>query len=695
MRDRGARPRGYTHRIKRFYLASSNAWLYLAVLITFATYVRGINLMLLHDDVINALWMRNYTPLNIFAPFTFGGAWARPLANALWLLVRDTFGGFDPAIIHAINILLHTLCAALTGKIAMQLFQRLNGTPASTWMGALAALIFGLFPFSFQTVLWAGAIYHPLMSAGGLIALWQSLKPTQTFASRSGILLMLILADLSHDAGFQFALLFMWVHLILAWIERQRFGRRRLGRSMLSLGLIAVAFALLYRWLLQRQGVPASANGTIALQPLTDSWKNFIIFAQGWVYWLVIPLRQWLGLTDAAPTWIAALFAASFLAVGWLIRRLPWLLLMLGAWLILSLPAILLLDEAYVRFGPRLLYSSAIVVAWFWVFGLMAIAPTWTRAHPSRRVGQIALVLVWLIVSVWDIRYIAIRLRETERLTPGLRQLIQQARTSRSTDDILLINLPWWNAPTNPSFWVGAEGMPLFQHLGAPAWTWVGMQAGGNGIERNTAYITHIASRGQFGDWVYGTPGDEVDDTGLRSRLLDNLNAQHTRYVNRFVYDDPGVRLQPLAELRAEATTTPAHYALTNEQNPSDRMAVTTQPIAQRCANHVLLYIDWHLPAKLSTDVAVFVHGLNAAGEQVLVADVDPIGGYLPISQWPAPFTVHEQREILIPPNVTAVTTLQIGLYRRDNGQRLVVTHLDGTRVENDAILAPIEGCPS
>jgi len=682
--------RGYTHFIKRFHLVPAKGLLYLAVLVTFATYARGINLMLLHDDVINALWMRNYTPLSIFAPFTFGGAWARPLANSLWLLVRDAFGVFDPAIIHAINILLHTLCAALTGKIAIQLAQRINGQSASLWVGALAALIFGLFPFSFQTVLWAGAIYHPLMAACGLIALWLSLKPNQTAASQIGILLALILADLSHDAGFQFALLLGWVHLLLAWIER-----RRIDRNMIGLGLIAVVFALFYRWLLQRQFAPDNTNGTVTLQPLADVWKNFIIFAQGWVYWLVVPLRQWLGLTDAAPAWIAALFAASLGLVGWLLHRWRALLLLLGAWLILSLPAILLLNEAYVRFGPRLLYSSAIVVAWFWAFGLMALAPTRKRALPLRRISQIAMALVWLIVSVWDIRYVTTRLRETERLTPGLRQLIQQVRTSQDNNDLLIINLPWWNAPSNPSFWVGAEGMPLFQHLGAPAWTWVGMQAGGNGIERNTAYLTHIASRGQFGDWVYGTPGDEVDDAGLRARLLDNLQSPHTRYINRFVYDAPGVRLQPLAELRLEPTRIPAQYTFTDEKNPNNRMEIIAQPVAHRCDTRILLNLDWHLPAKLRADVAVFVHGLNAAGEQVLVADVDPVGGYLPISQWPAPFTVHEQREIRLPEDGRDVNTLQIGLYRRDNGQRLVVTRLDGSRVENDAVLTPIEGCAS
>ena len=647
--------------------------------------------MLFHDDVVNALWMRGYSTITIFAPYTFGGAWARPLANALWLFVRDRFSYFDPAAIHSLNVIFHVISTMLVGAMIARITRQIvpviqlgdvgSGRVGYKWpstvyiTAAIAALLFGLYPFSFQTVLWAGAIYHPVMVAFGLLALWLSLTPTPNATTRVISLLALLFSALSHDVGFQFAVVVVWVHMALAWIKR-----RRLNSFTMIQALVVIALALLYRVLLQRQ---TGDIHNVTLQPIASVFKNLIVFMQGWVYILVIPLRQWLGLTDDAPQLIVALFVISVLLGLWALHRARIAamgVILLGIWLILSVPNLLLLDEAYVRFGPRLLYSSTIAVVGYWALLLAMLMQL-------RWLWRGLVLMGVLVLSIWCIRYIDMRLRETERLTPGLRMLSDQVSHSFQGTDIVLINMPWWNAPSNPSFWVGAEGMPLFQHLGAPAWTWVGMQTRqlgpetvAYGVERETSYVSHIPSRGQFTDWVYGTPGDELDDAALRARLFADLQTE--RYINRFVYDPPGVRMQRLAQMRRSALGWVTQYTYKDEENALYAGAANVY----RCGDVVQLGLDWRISETLKSDLAVFVHGVNTAGEQVLVADADPVGGYLPLNHWPAPLSIFEIREIRVPSDVHDLRAIQIGIYRRDNGQHLVVTRADGTRVDGYAM---------
>jgi len=91
----------------------------LLLLAVFALYAPALGVALLHDDAANAFWLQPQRWANLFAfDAAAGGAAARPLANALWLLTRDLFGWFSPPIIHAWNIWLHVLNTALVWALA-------------------------------------------------------------------------------------------------------------------------------------------------------------------------------------------------------------------------------------------------------------------------------------------------------------------------------------------------------------------------------------------------------------------------------------------------------------------------------------------------------------------------------------------------------------------------------------------------
>lgn len=121
------------------------------VLAIFALYAPAIRLMLFHDDAANIVWMNAFNMLSIFSMAGQTGASARPVVNLLWVLTREVFGWYIPAIIHAWNVWLHVLNTALVAALALRLGRRFH--IRGLLFPALSALIFGLFPFSYQAVL--------------------------------------------------------------------------------------------------------------------------------------------------------------------------------------------------------------------------------------------------------------------------------------------------------------------------------------------------------------------------------------------------------------------------------------------------------------------------------------------------------------------------------------------------------------
>lgn len=650
----------------------------LVVLGVFALYAPALQLMLIHDDAINAIWMNRYSLLSIFtADYAAGGASARPLSNALWILTRDVFGGYQPPLIHAWNLWLHTLNVALAGSLAARLGRRFG--LKGVLFPVLVALIFGLFPLSFQSVIWAGAIYHPMMLALGLSALHASL--TAQARQRAWLwalsIALVIGACLSHEAGFLFGLLVLLVHGVLAIA-----GKQHVPAGAIVVALVALGYAALNRFIATQAG--ANAAG---LRPPNEIVSNVVYFMQAMVTWPVIVLRPIVGLSDAslriiAVVWVACV--AGMLLVLWRLK-LFWLGALGVLWWVLmaSLPA-LVLDAAYVSYGPRLLYSASIGIAWLWgafIAGVMQ--------HTRQPIFKVAVLVVTGVLLAWGVPYISERIVETARLSPAMRAISNDLRDHTTADaKVLFINMPWWNAPANPSFLIGAEGMPIFQHDGAPAWTWI---AANSAVQRETSYARHPSWLAQDARWVYGQPGDDLDDVNLRERMLSS------KAIYSFDYDAPGLRGLRLALLAPAQSATPQDYLAVMAEGEARYYVAAAE--ARQCNNEIVLDVTWQhaspdTQSAGSEPLGVFVHGLDAQGNQVITADKDLLNGTLSLDQLPPALQVNERRIITLPPDAPAIASINLGAYRRSDVSRLPASRPDGSRFDGDQIALPVRaGC--
>lgn len=652
----------------------------LVVLAVFALYTPSVRLILLHDDAINIAWMQGYSPFSIFfANWSAGGASARPMANAPWLLTRDLFGWFIPAVVHMWNVWLHTLNTALVAMLALRLGRRM-GLPGLAFP-ALAGLFFGLYPLLYQSVIWAGAIYHPVMAAFGLLAVHASLfaRERERGHRREWVMcfMLVVAAALSHEAGFIFGLLVLLTQVAV--------GLGKQGRFAPTPAIAIAGLSLLYP-LINRIIVGASGgNAAPRLRPLDEIIANVIYFMQGMVSWLVILLRPPIGLTESAPLIIVGLFAVAVgLSLLFLARmKLLWLgLYALAWWAIFSLAQSLVLDRAYVSFGPRLLYAPAISIALFWA----AVVAALVRAirQPALKLAPLGFTALLL---AWCVPYVNERIAETERLTPAMAAIDADLRALGPDAKVLLINLPWWNAPAYPAFFVGAEGMPLFQHDGAPAWTWL---ATVSGTRRETSAVRHEFSLTRDARWNYGQPGETLDDAALRARML----ASDLIYT--FDYDPPGVRARRVGHIRriehSGAMSSDFVAKLSLKDGEAD--AFLHQASARLCDGAITLDLSWSVDRPLGATAGVFVHGLNARGEQTITADRDLLNGALPLDQMPADVTIDERRVIPAPPDVGQITELRVGAYRRDDAARLTATRADGQVWPGDEVVVPVRaGC--
>lgn len=652
----------------------------LIVLGVFALYAPALRLMLIHDDAVNAIWMNRYSLLTIFtADYSAGGASARPLSNALWILTRDLFGWYHPPLIHAWNVWLHVLNVALAGSLAARLGWRFGSN--GSLFPAMVALIFGFFPLSFQSVIWAGAIYHPTMLAFGLFAVHASLAAQERKDRRLWVLCiaLVIAACLSHEAGFLFGLAVLLVHGVLAMNTTTHptpSPSKREG-SNLAGALVVAAIAFAYAALNRIIAAQAGAKPT-GLRPLNEIISNAIYFMQAMVTWPVIVLRPIVGLSDASALIIAALFVLCIALMLFVLAglRLFWLGALGVLWFLLmaSLP-ILILDAAYVSYGPRLLYAASVGIALVWGAFIAGVVQ-----HSRNLVAKTLALAASALLLAWGVPYITERTVETERLTPAMWAISNDLRDHTPADaKALLINLPWWNAPANPSFLIGAEGMPIFQHDGAPAWTWL---AANNAVQRETSYVRHPASLTQDLRWVYGQPGPDLDDAALREHMLA-ANA-----IYRFDYDAPGLRSKRVALIAPAQNATPQDFIAVLQEGASG--IYITQAEARQCNSEIVLDVTWQRIGDSTQSLGVFVHGVDAQGNQIVTADRDLLDGVLPLDLLPPALQVNERRIIALPPNTPAIASINIGAYRRSDVSRLPATRAGGTRFAGDQISVPV-----
>jgi hypothetical protein len=88
--------------------------------------------------------------------------------------------------------------------------------------------------------------------------------------------------------------------------------------------------------------------------------------------------------------------------------------------------------------------------------------------------------------------------------------------------------------------------------------------------------------------------------------------------------------------------------------------------------DNLQLRLFWQTDAPLAEDYTVFTQLLDSQGRLVAGWDSQPLGGYLPTSQWPANELVTDRVQLPLPADLPAGEyTLITGLYLLDTLERL------------------------
>ena len=658
--------RHHCHLVSLFALS-------MVVLGIFAVYAPSLRLTTFHDDAYNIQVLSTRSILSLFDLRPYGTQNYRPMSFIPWVLVRDWFGWFRPEMLHYLNVAVHVLNTALVASLAWRLGRvwRLSGLA----FPVLAGLFFGLFPFSYQAVLWAGALPHPLMTVFGLGAVHAYLTTGRRVGRARGVLfalsgLLLLGACLSHEQGFVFGFLVVLVEGVMA-LHR----RRRLHVGAFVLAALMLAYAVVYKLFFQT--LWTDPNWSM----LATDWQGIVTnnayYAQGLIAWLLILLRNVIGLPEQKIPLLLGLLGLNVLVVLLLLlrhKRVSLGIVSLAWWSAAIAPSAMLLSQSYVSSSPRLMYAASIGVALLYS-GLIGIVIRGLRS----KVLKWGLLVFTAVLCAWCVPFVEDRLSETERLTSALRFIDNDLKSSPQGATILLINMPWWSAPTNPAFMFGMEGMLLFQEGQVSPST---MIASVGNTQRDTTHVYHEVSMKQGERFVYSIGGSLVNDLALRSQILKS------NYIYRFDYDPPGLRVQRLAINLAGNTQSTSPLARFSK---GDAGILLESAQAAVCSDHVVFDMAWNGVIAMQEPVAVFVHGMDGEGQQVVVADRDPVGGLLPLNEIPAGVQVNERRVIAITAGMPAMSQLQVGVYSRMDGQRYQAARADGSLWDAASVTIPVQ----
>jgi hypothetical protein len=116
--------------------------------------------------------------------------------------------------------------------------------------------------------------------------------------------------------------------------------------------------------------------------------------------------------------------------------------------------------------------------------------------------------------------------------------------------------------------------------------------------------------------------------------------------------------------------------ALRNRIDPLD--GANQHAFSHAAALQINLY--WRARTRIPTDYTLFVHVLNAAGQQVAQRDL-PLRAYdYRSSQWMPGEIVVDMADLPLPDLAAGTYRVEIGLYNAANGERLPAISADGTQ---------------
>ncbi len=618
------------------------------------TYGFSLRLPFFFDDMILFRWLHGRTIGEILS-FSQIPGYYRPLQFILWKLLWSLQGKLHLPTLHAINLGLHLFNGLLVWSVIKE------WSPKRSILGVITALLFLVYPFSYQAVPFIGALNHPLVTAMILGALRLHQFGTRT-SSRWPVGLscgLAFLAPLVNEAGVLLPVLLSFGTLTGLRSPSLREMARRTGVCWLF-ALIGLGI-----WL----AIPKEASRSL-IWNLESRYQNAAYLLQGLTY-PVAPMALKLmnagwGLDDIQSVWLVSLLMA--LMWGVLLARAGagrTVALALGWFLVTGAPIWLMLEFHYVIDGPRLLYLPSVGAALFW-------AAPFSIPWPSRRWKLLGYTLTALMVALTGLQsvfFIRDRARMYEQIRLTVSQWIHAVQSVPVSGPVLCINCPEWFAPKEPTFAIGHEGVSLgdFHYFDDIFWLITG--------EEREAKMAVLPDLQQEWRYNYASGGDGHTIDSIQSLLREVSGVVLADYEGEDIALYPAGRL----EMWGAAPVSPfiADFA-----GQIRLLSAEIRPEGQT----VLAILRWQCLQPPTEDVTVFLHMMAPSGQIIGQRDGYPLMVARP-RDWQAGDIWRDVRLLRLPEGLPAgIYALIVGMYTREGGSRLPATDPAGHRFPDDAV---------
>jgi hypothetical protein len=561
----------------------------------------------------------------------------RPLIFTFWKLILNTWGADSAPIFHVYLIGGHLLNAVL-------LYALTRALTRSRSIAAVAALLFTVYPFSYQAVTWIIAHQPPSLAfvLAGLLVYTKARSGQPTTLRRSMTLnllalVLLIIAMLLHESAYVSAGLIILIEAYLLLTKRVA------KISLWPLAYIAVTGAMYLLYSSTAKSSPPQATFEVA---------TGLYLLQGLTYPAAMLLARVCQPASCDPASLlvpASVIFLIVLAVFWKLQRtlligLFGLLWFLGG----ILPTWAGRDFVYNEYAPRLLYLAGCGAC-------IAIAAIIGRGAETARfnfrrvtaVGLVALILLQSLLFVFrrqglhDEAFALLTQENDAMFAPRAGQALF----------INTIELFTFKDQEFPLGWFGALVSPWHNRI-----------------------VTDRHLRPLNADWVIDpAQAQQVQD---RSSLKldfhgqvqspDQLQTAILSATQVFRVEAPRSDLHLFEIGQVEHNVPPPGSVVASWP---DELRLISATVTSE-AGAPVLNLDWFIGGPIDPQVTVFVHVLNDAGQVVAQADGDLVGGYVPLGLWQKNDRIQERR-VLSFVETGEHYRIALGLYNRSTQQRL------------------------
>lgn len=600
----------------------------LALTITFLLYGKAVSIPFYSDDLLQIPWARTaplseiWGTLNPFSHF-------RPVQFSLWRLWQVAAGDLTPVPLRSLNLLLHAGSGGLTGYLAFRLI-------GGDWFAGLGStILFALFPFSYDALLWISSAAYPLTVFLGLLSVhcWISFSQLKRWGWFFAALACALASALSLESGILVGILLIASDILIL----KQFSWRRVFAPL----TVSVFPFLLVNFLTPTPATLFDSNRLL---------QNGAMLVQTTTFPFSFVLTRLADKLDTALLlWtVGGLFGTLIIISGYrskkLFAPLTFAILWVALWGII--PAV---TQTYTwdRDPPRAFYPCAVGIALIWG---MFLTHDPDVPQFKKYLYRFTLGLTLLL----PIRFNMQTAGYYQQAGSVLQQVLDTAAVDNRSEAALFINLAERIAPRERTWPLGYEGViPM-----PPPTDDVSLFLEVNGGDGRLAFnkiAGAILSENKDEIGLAGRP--LTADDWLSAHPLNVYTANYLAEQSHLLY------VGQLAPLSNEPTVQKFDFQF------EKRLALTTKSCSPKQNGSVELTLEWFFTgAPFNTNQSIFVH-LWQNGEIVDQADGQFLTGLFPINTLAGSNQRLTEKRLLIP-NAPPPYRIGIGLYNPADGVR-------------------------